>query len=293
MRAVVILRPLRGEEPAIRLEVPLHPSGSTRPAVAPGGAIPPAQYRLYRDLAAWWPLISPPDEYAAEAGFLGRLLGSVQAPVREVLDLGSGGGHIATHLKGWLSLTLVDISADMLTVSRALNPECAHVQGDMRTIRLGRRFDAVLLHDAVDYVTTRADLRRVITTAYAHCRPGGFAVFVPDYTADTFSPGTGRGGGSDGNGRRASFTERTWDPDPSDDWIQADYEFVLQAADGAVMVVREQHRLGAFRQATWLRLLTSAGFEAEEPGAKAAADGGVPPRHLFTGRRPPGATAAR
>ena len=31
-------------------------------------------YRLYQDLAAWWPLISPPEEYAEEAVFAGQVL---------------------------------------------------------------------------------------------------------------------------------------------------------------------------------------------------------------------------
>ena len=101
-------------------------------------------------------------------------------PVREVLELGSGGGHVALHLKQRFAMTLVDLSEDMLAVSRRLNPECEHLQGDMRTVRLGRTFDAVFVHDAVDYMTTEADLRRAIETAFAHCRPGGIAVFVPD-----------------------------------------------------------------------------------------------------------------
>jgi len=35
-------------------------------------------------------------------------------------------------------MTLTDLSPQMLTMSRELNPECAHVQGDIRTLRLGR-----------------------------------------------------------------------------------------------------------------------------------------------------------
>lgn len=250
----------------------------------------PGEYRLYRELAGWWPLISPPREYAEEARYLATVLGSADGPVREVLDLGSGGGHNAVHLKGRLALTLVDLSAEMLSVSRRLNPECAHLQGDMRTVRLGRVFDAVLVHDAVDYVTCEADLQQVIETAFAHCRPGGIAVFVPDYTAETFQAASGGGGGSDPDGRRASFRERTWDPDPADDWIQADYEFVLRAADGTVRVVREAHRLGAFSRDGWLRLLAGAGFEPEGrfgPETPAGPDAaGRMPRNLFIGRRP-------
>lgn len=240
---------------------------------------PPGEYRLYRDLAAWWPLISPVAEYADEAAALAAVFGDAAVPVREVLDLGSGGGHMAVHLKSRFSLTLVDLSADMLAVSRQLNPECEHIQGDMRTVRLGRQFGGVLLHDAVDYLTTEADLRLAIETAFVHCRPGGIAVFVPDYTAETFTPASGGGGSSDTAGRQGTFREQAWDPDPADDWIQVDYEFQLRDASAAVQVVRETHRLGAFGGAAWLRLLAGAGFSAE------ARPGGLP-GNLFTGRRP-------
>src|SRR5262249_47235044 len=153
--------------------------------------------------------------YAEEAAYLAAVLDAAEAPVRDVLDLGSGGGHVAVHLKHRFTLTLVDISPEMLAVSRRLNPECTHCQGDMRSARLGVTFDAVLGHDAVDYATSRADLRRAAQTAFAHCRPGGIALFVPDHVKDTFRPASGSGGGgSDESGRQASFHELTWDPNP-------------------------------------------------------------------------------
>ena len=275
----------------------------------------PQEYRLYQDLAAWWPLISPPGVYTAEAAYLNAVLAAAPGPVRDVLDLGSGGGNVAAHLKAGRSLTLIDLSADMLAVSRELNPESDHQQGDMRTIRLGRTFDAVLVHDAVDYMTTEADLRQVIETAWAHCRPGGIALFVPDYTAESFRIASGHGGSSDPAGRQASFREWTWDPDPDDGWIQSEYEFVLRDADGSVQVVSEAHRLGAFGRETWLRLLSGAGFdlaagaalEPDPPRPSAGPDGSSDgpdgpdgpdaagpddetaprrPRNLFIGRRP-------
>ncbi len=190
-------------------------------------AAPNTDYSLYQELASWWPLISPPGEYAADAAAIAALFDSA-GPVRTVLDLGSGGGHVALHLKDRLSVTLVDLSEQMLEVSRKLNPDCVHVHGDMRTVRLGELFDAVLVHDAIDYVTTQQDLRLVIDTAFAHCRPGGMAVFAPDHTAETFRPGSGEGGGSEPGGRQASFRERTSDPDSGDDWILAEYEFTLR-----------------------------------------------------------------
>jgi SAM-dependent methyltransferase len=247
------------------------------------------EYRLYTELAGWWPLISPPGQYAEEAAYLAGVLASATGPVRDVLDLGSGGGHVAAHLRDRFTLTLVDLSQDMLAVSQRLNPGCAHLPGDMRTVRLDRLFDAVLVHDAVDYVTSETDLRQVIGTAFAHCRPGGVAVFVPDHVADTFRATEGRGGGSDAAGRQASFREWTWDPDPADDWVRAEYEFVLRAADGSEQVVREVHRLGAFRRDVWLRLLADAGFDPEPGSGSAAVAGPQPdgrmPDNLFIGRR--------
>jgi len=41
----------------------------------------------------------------------------------------------------------------MLALSMTVNPECEHIEGDMRTLRLGHTFDAVFLHDAVMYLT--------------------------------------------------------------------------------------------------------------------------------------------
>ena len=247
----------------------------------------PAEYRLYSDLAEWWPLISPLAEYAQEAAYLAAVLSSsATIPVREVLDLGSGGGHLAAHLCDRFELTLVDLSAEMLAVSRRLNPRCRHVRGDMRTLRHDRAFDAVLVHDAIDYVTTSDDLARVIETAYAHCRLGGISVFVPDYLKDDFRPLTGSGGGgADQTGRQASFAERTWDPDPSDEWVRAEYEFTLRDADGTIRVIRETHRLGAFSRATWLELLAGAGFVAGR-GFGGHAMAGRAPEHLFIGHRP-------
>ena len=234
------------------------------------------EYSLYAELASWWPLISPPGEYEADAAAIAAGFESARIPVRTVLDLGSGGGHVALYLKAGRSLTLVDLSEQMLKVSRKLNPDCAHVQG------------------AIDYVTSQHDLRQVIDTAFAHCRPGGVAVFAPDHTAETFRPGTGAGGGSESGAggadgrtgvRQASFRERRSDPDSGDDWILAEYEFTLREADGRVRVVREAHRLGSFRRETWLRLLADAGFTAKVTTGLVAGSAVRSPRELFIGHR--------
>jgi SAM-dependent methyltransferase len=135
--------------------------------------------KLYRELADWWPILSAPADYAEEAAFYHEAITSLCSfRPRTMLELGSGGGNNASHLKRHYELTLVDLSPGMLTVSQELNPECEHLQGDMRTVRLGRTFDAVFIHDAIVYMATEEDLRRAIETAYVHIRPGGVALFA-------------------------------------------------------------------------------------------------------------------
>src|SRR6476660_1486313 len=138
--------------------------------------------RLYTDLAPWFHLLTAPAEYDEEAEFFRRaFLEAVDVPPHTLLELGSGGGNIASYFKRHFTLTLVDRSPQMLALSQRLNPECEHIPGDMRTVRLGRVFDAVFVHDAVVYLTTEEDLRQAMTTAFVHCRPGGVAIFAPDH----------------------------------------------------------------------------------------------------------------
>lgn len=252
----------------------------------PSVADAPIQHRLYEDLAKWWPLISPVQEYSEEAAYAASVLSSASIPVREVLELGSGGGHNAAHLKEWFVMTLVDLSPEMLKLSRRLNPECEHHRGDMRTLRLGRTFDAVFVHDAVEYMTNEADLRRAMETAFLHCRPGGSAVFLPDRTAETFEPTSDHGGSDDADGRGVRYLEWTWDPDPDDTWTLTEYAFLLRDAHGPVRVVHETHRTGLFSREVWLRLLADAGFGPKAVTEQTTED--RTPRELFVGHRPSG-----
>jgi hypothetical protein len=149
----------------------------------------------------------------------------------------------------------------MIEASRRINPECEHLVGDMRTLRLEREFDAVFVHDAVMYLTTEDDLRKAMATAFAHCRPRGVVLFAPDCVKETFRPSTDHGG-SDGGGRALRYLEWTWDPDPDDATYVTDYVYVLREGQGEVRVVHDRHVEGVFPRATWLRALAETGFRA-------------------------------
>src|SRR5262245_38206353 len=185
--------------------------------------------KLYGELASWFHLLSSPSDYAEEAEFARNLIveaaGSTQP--HTLLELGSGGGNNASHLKAHFQMTLVDLSPGMLDLSRTLNPECEHLSGDMRNLRLGRIFDAVFVHDAVMYMTTDEELRQVIETAFVHCKRGGAVLFMPDVVRENFVSLTTHGG-HDGEGRSIRYIEWTFDPDPSDTTYTVDFAYLLR-----------------------------------------------------------------
>jgi SAM-dependent methyltransferase len=216
--------------------------------------------KLYSELSDWWPILSSPADYAEEAGFYReQLIKHGQREIRSVLELGSGGGNNASHLKRHFKLTLVDLSPGMLQVSRKLNPECTHVQGDMRSVRLDQQFDAVFVHDAVMYITTIQDLTAVVETAYFHCRPGGVALFAPDTVKETFKTSTNHGGHDDKN-RAMRYLEWTWDPDPDDDTCVSYMVYLLRSNGETIECVLDKHLCGLFHRDDWLQILERVGF---------------------------------
>src|SRR5919112_3587566 len=218
---------------------------------------------MYGSLADWWPVISPPSEYAEEATLYVDMIRSVaRRPVREVLELGSGGGNNASHMKRSFALTLVEPSDGMREMSRQLNPECTHLPGDMREVRLGRTFDAVFVHDAVMYMTTEDELRAALQTVAAHLAPGGVALVAPDVTRETFSEATDHGGGEDESGRQARYLEWTLLPEPDGTTYTVHYTFLLHEPDGKITVAHDVHVEGLFPRATWLQLFDEVGLVA-------------------------------
>ena len=218
--------------------------------------------KLYNELAAWWPLLSPVEDYAEEAAFYWQLLSAAGLPRSpSLLELGAGGGSNAFHLKLHFGhVTLTDLSRQMLAVSRMLNPECEHLQGDMRTLRLGRTFDVVFIHDAIDYMLTLADLGEALATAAIHCSPQGLALFAPDFVRETFQPSTDHGG-QDGSGRSLRYLEWTYDPNQQDTTYDTEFVYLLRKGNGPTQVEHEVHTCGLFQRADWLRLLSEVGFE--------------------------------
>jgi SAM-dependent methyltransferase len=215
---------------------------------------------MYSDLAPWFHLLTHPSDYWDEAAFVTRVVDDVAiGEATTLLELGSGGGNNASHLKARFTCTLTDISPDMLALSRTLNPECEHLEGDMRTLRLGREFDVVFIHDAISYLTTEEDLRAAIETAAAHIRPGGVVVLTPDATSEIFQPKTDHGGHDGDDGRSLRYLE--WTHAATGSTYEVDYLIIARGPGEEERVVHDRHTLGVFPRSTWEALIAQAGLE--------------------------------
>lgn len=97
-----------------------------------------------------------------------------------VLDLGCGTGLLAAALGEGREVFGVDPAAAMLDVARrrAGGQRVTWVEADARTVRLGRRFDLIVMTGhAFQVLLTDDDQRAVCETIAAHLVPGGTFIF--------------------------------------------------------------------------------------------------------------------
>ncbi len=243
---------------------------------------------FYETHADWWLLLSPLSEYAEEAARYSALM-QRHGPLKTVLELGAGGGNNAWYFKRHFAMTLSDLSPAMLAQSEAINPECTHVVGDMRTLKLDRRFDGVFIHDAVMSMVTADDLLAVMRTAFEHLRPGGVALFCPDFLADDLVPYVDCGGFDGDDGRSLRYLEWVRDPRPAEERVRWTFTFNLQHPDGRLEVLVDDGDGGLFAEARWIELLEKVGFTVEvcrTDGPVCPSGEGPPGQTQFLARRP-------
>jgi hypothetical protein len=241
--------------------------------------------RLYNELSKWFHLLTAPEDYKGEAAFYTKILNETsRIPVKNILELGSGGGNNASHMQADFKLTLTDLSEDMLAISRRLNPECEHIQGDMRKLCLNRQFDAVFVHDAVSYLITEKDLKSAFDTVFVHLKACGAVLFCPDYIKETLEEKTQHGGHSKGN-LGVRYLSWTWDPDPLDTSYIVDFAYLLKEGD-ITTCEYDRHTLGLFPEDVWIDLMAKAGFKEIRTVPHPEADKWATP--VFTGVKPQG-----
>ncbi len=221
------------------------------------------QRRLYGDLAWAWPIISPPEDYVEESEkFVKIIRKHSKIQVTTLLHLGCGGGHNDCALKKHFKVTGVDVSRSMLEIARKLNPEVSYLVGDMRTVRLGKVFDAVAIFDSIDYMLTEEELHSAFTTAFMHLKPGGaFLTYQENSLGRLKQNHTEYSTHSKGD-IIITFVENNYDPDPTDTTRESLFVYLIRNK-GQLRIETDRHVIGIFPREAWLTLLRETGFSVE------------------------------
>jgi ubiquinone/menaquinone biosynthesis C-methylase UbiE len=220
---------------------------------------------LYGDLAWLWPLWG--DAAVEYAHYCEHVTGLIRqyakCPAATLLDIGCGGGKNVLNLKREFNVTGLDVSSAMLAQAQSLNPDCTFAQGDMRTHRFDRTFDAVLMDDAISHMNCRADFEAAFRTANAHLNPGGVLIATPDVTTETFRQNRTTSTLATRNGLDVVFVENMYDPDPTDERYETTILYLIRE-QGRLRIETEHWTMGIFSIATWRSVLRETGFEVHE-----------------------------
>jgi ubiquinone/menaquinone biosynthesis C-methylase UbiE len=210
----------------------------------------------YNELAWTEDLLADPANYEGEvAGYVDLIKRTAAEPPSTLLHLGSGAGGHDWIFKRHFIVTGVDLSLGMLNKARVTHPDIEYLEGDMRTLRLNRQFDAVAIPDSIDYMASLDDLRQAIQTAAAHLKTGGVLLVVAK-TEETFQNNNfAYTGEKDGvhvtlfeNNRINPFRPNTY---------EATFVYLIRQ-QGELTIHTDHQVLGLFSQATWEKLFNDA-----------------------------------
>ncbi len=200
-------------------------------------------------------------DYPAEAAELHRIIQDASPAAQTLLDVACGTGAHLVEMQRWYAVEGVDLSPAMLAVARTRLPGIPLREGDMRTLDLGKTFDAVTcLFSSIGYMTDPTELRAAIARLAAHVAPGGVLIIDgwvrPGQWRDNFRPDSPDVASDDEvTVVRLSYSRR----DGSITELEMHH---LVQTDGGIDYFMEPHRLRLTETDEYVSAVTDAGLEA-------------------------------
>lgn len=218
---------------------------------------------VFADYSRYYDLLYGDKDDAAETAYVHALLRQHGVAAGELLEFGSGTGRHGRQLaaRGY-AVHGIERSAEMVARARQEDGFTCEI-GDVRHVRLGRRFSAVLaLFHVVSYQIGNADVRAVFARAAEHLEAGGLFVFDVWYTPAVLAQRPSvRVKRVSGPGIEVT---RIAEPAlyPNENRVDVHYTiFARDTASGRVDVLKEAHPMRHFSLPELDLLAADAGFE--------------------------------
>jgi SAM-dependent methyltransferase len=220
------------------------------------------KWKAYNKLAWTESLVYPPSEGVKEIELFTKLIKeNSKIKTKTLLHIGCGSGIYDYTFKKHFKVTGVDISEKMLQIAIKRNPEVVYHLGDMRTIELGKKFDAVAIPESIGYMTTTKDLRKTIVTASKHLKPGGVLLLLVNLK-EKFKPNNFVYTDSKGDIEITIF-ENNYILNNNDSMYEATIIYLIRTK-GKLEIHTDVHTLGLFDKKTWCSLLQKEGFDIKD-----------------------------
>lgn len=250
-----------------------------------------SKWIAYNELAWTEDWLADPSGLEGEAGhYVSVIKAHSSSAPGTMLHLGSGAGGMDRVFKRHFTVTGVDLSPGMLARARAAHPDIEYIEGDMRSLRLGRTFDVVAIPDSIDYMASLDDLNKAIRTATQHLKPGGILLVVGK-TAETF-----RNNNFAYTGEKEGIHVTVLENNHVDPHRPNTYEAILVyliRRNGELTIHTDCHILGLFPQACWDEVFRDNGLSMSQSSLDGVYDryllaDGEYPMQVFVGRKAQG-----
>ena len=215
-------------------------------------------------------------DYARESAEIRALVDDRNPRARTLLDVACGtGGHLL-HLKDRYDLTGVDLDPGMLEVASRQLPDIPLVPADMRTLDLGRTFDAVIcLFSSVGYLADTGELDTSVGGMARHLNPGGVLVVDGWVRPDAWIEG-GHTGFETASGDGGLKVVRMVRSERRGDKTNLEMHYLIATTEKIDHVV-ELHELTLFTPADYESAFAGAGLRVE------VVDSPMPGRDRYVG----------
>ncbi len=224
---------------------------------------------MYREVASHYDKIYRSKDYAAESGFVRKVILKHSPGARTLLDVACGTGVHLQHLQASFDCEGLDLSPEMIKIATDRLPGTPLHVADMTEFHLDRHFDAIVcLFSSVGHLVTTDRLKAAISNMARHLNADGVLLIEPWIDPARWVVGQV---GLDTYEDEEIKLARLSVSEPVDrgrmvmDW--------LVGTRFGVQRLREEHEMGWFTHTEYVAAFTDAGLRVDHDPSGPAARG--------------------